>query len=112
MDRTIPSRRATQRPHSMSELTPVPPKPRRGPGRPFKPGQSGNISGRPSIVSHLKAYLRGILSEPHESDRTQSRLRVACLKLLAEKPEVALAFAYGRPAEAVKVSAAGDQDPV
>src|SRR5262245_43433372 len=94
----------------MNSESPAPPK-RRGVGRPFKPGQSGNIAGRPGIISHLKTYLRGILAEPHESDATQSRLRVAVLKLLADKPEVALAYAYGRPAESVEVSAAGDQNP-
>lgn len=33
----------------MAEKSPTSAKPRRGPGRPFKPGQSGNPGGRPRI---------------------------------------------------------------
>lgn len=51
------------------------PTPRRGAGRPWKPGESGNPNGRPRLEDSLGTQLREVLAEVHEdSGKTKARL--------------------------------------
>lgn len=71
-------------------------------GRPFKPGESGNPSGRPKIVQHLKdlarqhteAAMKAVLDALTDENK---RVRLAAAELL-------LAYGYGRPTQHVEAS--------
>ena len=98
----------------MAEEQPVKPKRRRGPGRPFRKGQSGNPGGAPRKGSSLVEHLATVLKEVDpESGKTH-------VELLAEK-YVELAIAgnvtalenimarfHGRPEQGIRLS--GDDE--
>ena len=68
----------------------------------FKPGQSGNPSGRPKGQSEFRkvveAYLQSKL-DPHTT-----RLQDCLERLRHDKPEVLLHYAYGKPVEQLDVN--------
>ena len=79
-------------------------KKRRGLGRPFRPGESGNPDGRPKLPTELKLLCQGLAPEA---------IRVAAQLLNdSEQPgnvrlkaaEVILDRGYGKPAQAVEVN--------
>lgn len=88
----------------------------RGPGRPFKPGQSGNPGGRPRMLKELKdrIQLRGLdlvdvlfgivdglpLAKGRGVVGPSHRERILATKEL-------MAYGYGRPVLAVEVSGPG-----
>lgn len=76
----------------------------RGPGRPFQKGQSGNPSGRPK--SDLGRLVREYLDKRDPQER-KKRLDVVLARLYAEKPEILLAYGWGKPAETHDVTVAG-----
>lgn len=89
----------------------------RGPGRPFKPGQSGNPKGRPAIGKSLAEAVRRVGEEPCEvksgPDRGISRIERAIRQLYREAGQgnskaasVILDRGWGKPLQPV----AGDDD--
>lgn len=87
-----------------------PPKKRRGPGRPFAEGQSGNPGGRPKALKEVQAL----------AGRYTKRAIVALAKILKESPddkariaaaEALLNRAWGKPSQAVEVSGP-DGEPI
>ena len=78
---------------------------KRGPGKPFLPGQSGNPSGRPKMPEEVKEAFRAASSDACRvlcdivndfSAKDSDRIRAA---------EVILDRAWGRPVQAVDVDA-------
>jgi hypothetical protein len=59
-------------------MTDTPDKPRKAPGRPFQPGQSGNPGGRKPMPEELKAAMRG------QADTAVKVLEKAMLESLEE----------------------------
>ena len=73
-------------------------KKRRGLGRPFKSGQSGNPSGRPKnrpYIDEIKAFLDA---------GDGARFRNLLNNLLENKPEILLYYVAGKPTENVNHS--------
>jgi len=70
----------------------------------FKPGQSGNPSGRPKGAGEFRktveAFLHGKL------DPKTTVLQDILHRLRVEKPEVLLHYAFGKPTEHVEIDAA------
>jgi hypothetical protein len=71
------------------------------PGRPFKPGQSGNPSGRPKGSSEFRKVVEAYLES--KLDPKTTRLQDCLERLRHDKPEVLLHYAYGKPVELVDV---------
>ena len=63
----------------------------------FKAGVSGNPNGRPKGVLTAAAYFRDWLS--HIETDGRSRLDLVADKLFESRPEIILAYAYGKPVE-------------
>ena len=65
----------------------------------FKPGKSGNPTGRPKKGTSFAEFVRNWLEE------NDNARRLAMMEQLADsKPEVLLAYAYGKPVESVEVA--------
>lgn len=80
----------------------APEKPKKVVGKPFKPGQSGNPSGRPKVVSHIRD-----LAQKHGEEA----LKTVVALMRSEDERVALAAAqvvldraYGKPIQQVDVN--------
>jgi hypothetical protein len=67
-------------------------------GKGFKPGRSGNPSGRPKSADFAKE-VRAFLQEPHPKRRAQSQLRAIIERLAEHDPKILLHYAFGKPAE-------------
>lgn len=88
----------------MAENSNLPAKTKRGPGRPFQPGQSGNPGGRPKVIESIRDAARnlgdkalGVLAGALESDDERARI-VAANSLLDR--------GFGKSASAVEWDAA------
>jgi hypothetical protein len=92
----------------------------RGPGKVFKPGQSGNPGGRPKLLKELKdkIQLRGdeLVEKLFSIAVDPPKVRKTGRKVFIDGPsarervmaiEKLLAYAYGRPVLAVEVSGPG-----
>ena len=82
---------------------------RRGPGRPFQKGQSGNPSGRAKVAEEFRQRARRAVDEHVLSAwvaevETQGEHWVRCSEMLA-------AYGYGRPASAPEDLAAAAAGP-
>jgi len=77
-------------------------KKRRGPGRPFQPGKSGNPGGRPAVVGHIKDLAR------KQADQAILTLAEICADIEApHSARVAAAQAlldrgYGKPTQYIE----------
>jgi Family of unknown function (DUF5681) len=105
---------------------PMPEKPkykRRGPGRPFQKGKSGNPKGRPRNVSSLTVLLREKITQICEYDKQQrtwqEMIVLATLKLAMEGNSSALREVWERlggkapiPEEEVRLVVQYDQSPI
>lgn len=72
---------------------------RRGPGKPFQPGQSGNPGGRPKELADIKALAR---------EHTTSAIERLAFWLASDNPKASVSAAtalldrgWGRPAQAI-----------
>ncbi len=87
---------------------------RRGPGRPFKPGQTGNPNGAPrkgtSIVEHLAAALKEVDAETGKSQAQLIAERYVSDAAKGSIPatENIIARFHGKPEQGIKVS--GDDE--
>ena len=75
---------------------------RRAPGRPFKPGQSGNPSGRPKVEGFIRE-----LAQRHGPEALQTLvelLRSGKEPIRLGAAEALLNRGYGRPAQAVELA--------
>ena len=71
------------------------------PGRPFKPGQSGNPSGRPKGSSEFRNVVEAFLAS--KLDPKTTVLQDVLNRLRKDKPEMLLYYAYGKPVEQLDV---------
>jgi len=72
-------------------------------GKGFKPGKSGNPSGRPKALFHFGEYIRAFLNSPGDG-AAKTQLDALIQRLAKEKPEVLLHFAFGKPVESHEIS--------
>lgn len=82
-------------------------KKKRGPGKPFQPGQSGNPSGRPSLPDEVKTMLESYAPEAvrfqyktMNDSEAPYQVRVKCSELLADR-------GLGKPIQSVNVEGKG-----
>jgi len=81
-------------------------------GKGFKPGQSGNPSGRPPIAKEFRDKCRNYMEAGEGgwdklvslASKSKPQIRIRALELIT-------AYAYGKPAQAVEVTG-GDGAPV
>lgn len=73
---------------------------RRGKGKPFAPGQSGNPGGRPK-TARFAELVREFLDE-REGNTT--RLRHVLLSIQRDDPKILLYYAHGKPVEQLDVN--------
>lgn len=81
---------------------------RRGPGRPFKPGQSGNPSGRPADYGQFRELCRS--KSPAAVAALEAALSAGDASSVAAA-RVLLEYGYGRPASAPEDLAAAAAGP-
>lgn len=97
----------------LAESSAGPAKRRRGPGRPFKPGQSGNPGGRPST-----AFIHAIMDEAVGKDKSMTRRRALVLSMFNmsmstghrnqfDAGQLLMAYGFGRPVEVRELSGPG-----
>jgi Family of unknown function (DUF5681) len=82
----------------------VPPANRKNSGKErtqFKPGQSGNPSGRPKSSSEFRKVVEAYLQS--KLDPKSTVLQDVFDRLRKDKPEVLLHYAYGKPIEQIDV---------
>ncbi len=70
-------------------------------GRGYRPGQSGNVHGRPK-TAHFGEEVREFLRETDL--RGVERLRRILERLEKDKPELLLAYGFGKPRETLELS--------
>ena len=76
-------------------------------GQGFLPGRSGNVNGRPQ-TAHFGESVREFL---HETDsHGKERLRRILERLEKDKPELLLAYGFGKPRETLELSAVQPAD--
>ena len=85
-------------------------KKRRGPGRPFKPGQSGNPGGRPKISDDVREMLKAatpkavrLLVSVMDDDGQKTALRMDAAKTIIER-------VYGKPLQPIDSTISGGLD--
>lgn len=85
-------------------------KKRRGPGRPFKPGQSGNPSGRPKMSDDVREMLKAatpkavkLLVSVMDDDGQKAALRMDAAKTIIER-------VYGKPLQPIDSTISGGLD--
>lgn len=77
---------------------------KKGAAPPIPRSNDGKFRAR---VADLSREIRDILHEPHPTQRNKTRLRVILDDLMESRPELVLAYAYGRPKETVEMRAMG-----
>ena len=85
-------------------------KKRRGPGRPFKPGQSGNPGGRPKMSEDVREMLKAatpkavrLLVSVMDDDGQKTALRMDAAKTIIER-------VYGKPLQPIDSTISGGLD--
>ena len=85
-------------------------KKRRGPGRPFKPGQSGNPGGRPKMSEDVREMLKAatpkavkLLVSVMDDDGQKAALRMDAAKTIIER-------VYGKPLQPIDSTISGGLD--
>lgn len=85
-------------------------KKRRGPGRPFRPGQSGNPSGRPKMSEDVREMLKAatpkavkLLVSVMDDDGQKTALRMDAAKTIIER-------VYGKPLQPIDSTISGGLD--
>jgi hypothetical protein len=73
-------------------------------GKGFKPGKSGNPSGRPKALFHFGEYVRTFLYSPAVDGTAKTQLDALIQRLAKEKPEVLLHSGFGKPVESHEIS--------
>ena len=82
-------------------------KKRRGPGRPFKPGQSGNPNGRPKMAEDVRKKLKAatpeavqLLVDVMKNENEKTALRMDAAKTIIER-------VYGKPLQPIDSTISG-----
>lgn len=83
----------------VAEISDKPLRRKNGPGRPFKPGTSGNPGGRPKEFPEFRAMVR-----EQGAPRAFATLMAAIEEGDVRACEVVLAYAWGKPTQAVEVT--------
>lgn len=85
-------------------------KKRRGPGRPFRPGQSGNPGGRPKMSDDVREMLKAatpkavkLLVSVMDDDGQKAALRMDAAKTIIER-------VYGKPLQPIDSTISGGLD--
>src|SRR5262249_45525149 len=106
----------SRQPQNANPLPEKPKSKRRGPGRPFPKGKSGNPKGRPRNVSSLTALLREKMDQICEYDKQQRTwweiIVLATLKLAMEGNSSALREVWERLGGKVPIPEQEVSDPV
>lgn len=93
----------------MDDVTELHPKRGRGPGRPFKPGESGNPAGRTKMPEEFHALAKAAAPEALQLAIRFVRDEAADPRLRLQAAQVVMDRAYGKPQQSVGAEVSGPQ---